>query len=246
MSGGRVHFEIFVRKYPDSEWKLESATEVRTVALDTAKDLVGKGVVAAARVSRETLDEYTGEFNSLMILTLGVPEKRRKPRAPESTEPLCVTPQDLYTVHARDRIGRLFEDWLERRGVTPFELLHRPDLVEKLEASGVEITHAVKVVSLPEAHARGIDVPDMIKTFRSLGERAIERLMRDAKKKILPKVTAATLAKLSGVTSGSSFFLESRISRSMARSPRPRKVFIISGTSTRRAWASGTATIFTA
>ena len=196
MSGGRVHFEIFVRKYPDSDWKLESATETRTVALDTARDLVGKGVVAAARVSRETLDEDTGEFNSLMILSLGVPERRRKAPVPESTEPLCVTPQDLYTVHARERIGRLFEDWLERRGATPFELLHRPDLVEKLEASAVEITHAVKIVAVPEAHARRVEVADMMKTFRGLGERAIERLMRDAKKKLLPTVTADTFAKV--------------------------------------------------
>ena len=198
MAGGRVHFEIFVRRYPDSDWKLESATEVRTVALEVAKDLVAKRAVAAARVSRETLNEDTGEFNSLTILTVGAPEKRRKPAVAQSAEPLCVTPQDLYTLHARERIGRLFEDWLDRRGATPFELLHRPDLVEKLEASGVEITHAVRIVSAPEAHARGVEAAEMQRSFRSLGERAIERLMRDAKKKQLPQVTVATFAKVSG------------------------------------------------
>lgn len=196
MAGGRVHFEIFVRKYPDSDWKLESATEVRLIALDTAHDLVNRGVVAAARVTRETLDEDTGEFNSLLILTLGAPEKRRRPRAPESKEPLCVTPQDLYTIHARDRIGQLFEGWLERQRATPFELLHRPDLVEKLEASAVEITHAIQKVAVPEAHARDTEIATMVRSFRGLADRAVERLMRDARKKAPPRVDPETFARV--------------------------------------------------
>jgi hypothetical protein len=193
MSGSEVHFEVFVRRYPDSSWSLKMATAVRATALDAAKDMVAKGEVAAARVMRETLDPESGEYLSLTILTLGAPERPRKVKAPEATEPLCVAPQDLYTCHARDRIGRLFEVWLERREATPFELLHRPDLVEKLEASGVEIQHAVQKIAVPEAHARGVSVAEMTKSFKSLGERAIERLMRDAKKG-LPQVTPATFA----------------------------------------------------
>ncbi len=150
----------------------------------------------AARVAKETLDEATGEFNSLNILTLGAPEKRSKPKPPESTEPLCIAPQDLYTVHARERIGRLFEDWLERHGATPFELLHRPDLVEQLEASGVEIANAVQKVAMPEAFARGTTVAEMAANFRNLGERAIERLMKDRARRALPHVTNETFAKV--------------------------------------------------
>src|SRR5579859_5467924 len=144
MPAANVHFEVFVRRYPDSPWALKTATDTRTVALDEAKDLLARGQVAAARVMRETLDPETGEFQSLTILTIGLPERPRKVRAPEPTEPLCVSPQDLYTCHARERIGRLFETWLERHGATPFELMHRPDLVEQLEASGVEIAHAIQ------------------------------------------------------------------------------------------------------
>jgi hypothetical protein len=155
--------------------------------------MVAKGEVAAARVMRETLDAESGEYLSLTIQTLGAPERPRKVKAPEPTEPLCVAPQDLYTCHARDRIGRLFEVWLERREATPFELLHRPDLVEKLEASGVEIQHAVQKIAVPEAHARGVSVAEMTKSFKSLADRTIERLMRDARKG-LPQVTPDTFA----------------------------------------------------
>ncbi len=196
MAGGRVHFELFVRKYPNSDWKLDMASEVRSVVMDTGKEFVDRGHVVAARVSKETLDEATGEFSSVTILSLGPPEKRLKPKIPDSTEPLCVTPQDLYSVHARDRIGRLFEDWLDRRGATAFELLHRPDMVEQLEASGVEITHAIQKVAVPEAHARGTTIAAMTSTFRSLGERAIERLMKDRARRVLPQITIETFAKV--------------------------------------------------
>jgi hypothetical protein len=195
MAGGRVHFELFVRKYPHSDWKLDMASEVRSAVIDTAKEFVARGHVVGARVSKETLEEETGEFKSVTILTLGVAEKRSKPKVPESTEPLCVTPQDLYTVHARERIGRLLEDWLARQGATPFELLHRPDLVEQLEASGVEITHALQKVAVPEAHARGTTVAAMTATFKSLTDRAIERLMRDKARRALPRITVETFAK---------------------------------------------------
>ena len=196
MAGGRVHFELFVRKYPDSDWKLDMASEARSVVVDMAKERVTRGEVGAARVAKETLDEATGEFNSLNILTLGAPEKRSRPKVPESTEPLCIAPQDLYTVHARERIGRLFEDWLDRHGATPFELLHRPDLVEQLEASGVEIAHAVQKIAMPEAHARGTTVAEMVANFKSLSDRAIERLMKDRARRVLPQVSQETFAKV--------------------------------------------------
>lgn len=194
MPGAAVHFEIFVRRYPDSSWALKMATDVRATAVDAAKEMVEQGEVAAARVMRETLDPESGEFHSLTLMSLGVPERPRKVRVPEPTEPLCVAPQDLYTFHARERIGRLFEVWLQRRDATPFELLHRPDLVEQLEASGVEIQHAIQKIAVPAAHARGTSIAEMTRTFKGLGERAIERLMRDARKG-LPQVTPETFAK---------------------------------------------------
>ncbi len=193
MPGGAVHFEIFVRRQPDSAWALKAATEDRLTALDTANELVKKGQVAAARVMRETLHPETGEYLSLTILNIGVPERAKKVRAPEPTEPLCISPQDLYTCHARERIGRLFETWLARQEATPFELLHRPDLVEQLEASGVEIQHAIQMIAVPEAHSRGTSIAAMTATFKSLGARAIERLMSDARKG-LPTVSPATFA----------------------------------------------------
>lgn len=186
MERGQVHYELFVRRQPGSGWALEIATEDRTRAVDTAEQALADGRVAAVRVTKETLDPDTREFRSVTILSKGAPEraKARKPR--ENTEPLCVSPSDLYTCHARERIGRLLDNWLARNKATPFELLHRPDLVEKLEASGIELQHAIQKVAIPEAQARGIGVHEIIRSFQHLAERAIDRLMKDHRRGALP------------------------------------------------------------
>lgn len=188
MSQALVHYELFVRRQPASDWKLELATEDRARALKTAEEAMAEGRVAAVRVTKETLDEETREFRSVTLLTKGAVEKVKPRRAREDSGPPCVSPSDLYTVHARDRIGRLLEGWLARQKATPFELLHRPDLVEKLEASGTELQHAIQKIAIPEAQDRGVGVHEIIRTFQQLAERAIERLIRDHRKGALPNL----------------------------------------------------------
>lgn len=188
MDGFSVHYEVFVRRTPGASWSLDMATENRTAAMQAAEDLYNEGRVAAAKVTKETLDEDTREFQSVIILKLGAAEVARKAKPQPDAQPLCVTPQDLYTLHARERIGRLLEGWLDRNNATPFELLHRPDLVEKLEASGTDLQHAIQKIAVPEAHARGMSVHELMRVFHSLVERAVERLMKDHKKGALPDV----------------------------------------------------------
>src|SRR4051812_4977384 len=175
MDGHTVHFEVYVRKVPGGAWTLELATENRAAATGTAEELIAEGRVAAAKVTKETFDDESREFRTVTILKLGQADVAAKSRPQAEPQPLCVTPQDLYTIHARERIGRLLEGWLERNNAPPFELLHRADLVEKLEASGVELQHALQKIAVPEAHARNMSVHELIRTFHTLIERAVER-----------------------------------------------------------------------
>lgn len=179
MVGARVHYEVFGRRKPSSGWVLEMATEDRAAAIRMAEGLIANDGFTAAKVTKETLDEETREFASVSILNLGAPDTGKKKEPKKEFEPLCVTPQDLYTLHARERIGRLLDDWLVRKYATPFELLHRPDLVETLEASGGDLQHAVQKISVPEATERGLSVHELIRTYHALIERTIERLMKD-------------------------------------------------------------------
>lgn len=189
MGGGRVHYEVYVRKTAGSTWALEMASENRAAAISCAEDLVKEGRVIASKVTKETLDEETREFQTVTVFKAGDPSIGPK-RAPvrHEVEPLCVTPQDLYTIHARERIGRLLEGWLQRNHATPFELLHRPDLVEQLESSGTDLQHAIQKIAIPEAQARGCSVHEIIRAFHALIERAIDRLLSDARKGLLPDV----------------------------------------------------------
>lgn len=188
MNGSRVHFEVFIRKVAGGPWALDLATENRTLAIDTAEDLMASRRVAGVRVTKEVFDEETREFDSVVIMKLGQTEAPAKARPQADVQPLCVAPQDLYTLHARERIGRLLEGWLERNNATPFELLHRPDLVEKLEASGVDLQHAIQKIAVPEAHARAMSVHELMRVFQSLVERAVERLLKDQRKGKLPNL----------------------------------------------------------
>ncbi len=195
MTGAQVHFEVFARRRLNAPWTLELATEERSRAVETAEEMLVSGHAVGVKVSKETLDPHTREFTSAVILSKGAVEAAGKRQAVEHDDtPLCITPQDLYTVHARERIGRLLDGWLRRKSVTPFELLHRPDLVEELDASGVELQHAVQKIAVPEAQARGVSTHEMIRTFQKLVERAVERVLKDGKKKVFPHLTSESFA----------------------------------------------------
>lgn len=181
MSASQIHFEVFARRNRGAVLTLEMATEDRARALAYAEELLQSGS-AAVRVCKEILDSDSGEYSSVTILAKGVAAPKKSKSLVDDSGPACITPADLYSVHARQRIVRLLESWLGRNKATPFELLHRPDLAEKLDASGTELQHAVQKISIPEAQARGVSVHEVIRAFNSLIERAVERLMRDGRR----------------------------------------------------------------
>src|SRR5690606_31394738 len=194
---GPVHYEVYIRKTAPAPWSLQMATEDRAHAIQTAEELLGDQRAAAVRVTKETLDPDTMAFNSVTVLTRGAPEVQRKRVVPDDEAgPRCGSPQDLYAPLARDLIGRVLEDWLNRQGVTAFELLHRPDLAEKLEASGVELQHAIQKVAVPESQAVGQPVHDLVRHYQKLADRAIERLLLAGRKNQFPDLDDHSLADL--------------------------------------------------
>ena len=196
MERPQVHFELYIRRKVNAPWSLEQASEDRARILELADEMIADRRAAAVRVTKETLDEETRGFRTITLVSKGAVEAARGPKVREVDDsPLCVTPQDLYSIHARERIARLLEGWLRRKAVTPFELLHRPDLIEQLDASGVEILHAVQKIAVPEAQARGVSTHDMVRTFQGLVERAIARLTSDGRKNRFPAVNTANFAR---------------------------------------------------
>ncbi len=215
----QVHYELFIRKSPSAGWTLDLATEDRAKALATAEEaLTGKRAVQV-RVCKESLDEETREFRSITILTKGAAVAEKAKAVREDNEPLCVSPQDLYSRHARDRIAGLLESWLVRQKITAFELMHRADMAELLDASGVEIQHAIQKVAIPEAQARAEKTHDIIRHFQSLVERTIGRLTKDERRGALPDFAKEPFAKACERLSGDpdrAYLLGAGVARSLA------------------------------
>jgi hypothetical protein len=194
MSYPQIHYELYIRRKPNAPWTLDLANEDRAKVLATAEEMLKTGSAIAVRVTKETLDEETREFRTVTILTKGDLDTGKAKKVREDKEPLCISPSDLYSSHARDRIGRLLEGWLLRNRATPFELLHRPDLVELLDASGTDLQHAIQKIAIPEAQDRGLTVHELIRSFQSLVERSIQRVMKDGRRKAFPNLSQETFA----------------------------------------------------
>ncbi len=194
MDQHQIHFEVFAKRPGGGSFILEMAVEDREKALEAAKEMLEGPRFIAVKVTKETLDPETGEYQSISIFSKGEPDKPKSKVVLEDAGPPCVSPSDLYTVHARDRIGRLLEGWLVRNRATPFELLHRPDLIEKLDASGTELQHAVQKIAVPEAQARGVSVHEVMRGFQLLIQRAIDRVLTDQRKGAFPNFEKETFA----------------------------------------------------
>jgi hypothetical protein len=148
-------------------------------------------------VTKEVLDPDTMEFASSTILTRGAPEVRHKRVVPEDESGRrCNGPLDFYTSQSRELIGRVLEDWLARQGVTAFELLHRPDLAEKLEASGVELQHAIQKVAVPESQAVGQPVHDLVRHYQKLADKVVARVIAAGRRGLFPDLETCSIADL--------------------------------------------------
>ena len=191
---GPVHYEIYVRKTAPAPWSLLQATEDRQQAVETAEECLRDKRAVAVRVTKETLDPETMQFTSVTVLTRGAPEVARKRVVDADDRPNCMAPQDLYAPHARELIGRVLEDWLMRNGLTVFELLHRPDLIERLEASGVEVLHAIQKVAIPESQATGQASHELVRHYQKLVDQAMERVVAAGRRGLFPDLVNRSLA----------------------------------------------------
>lgn len=184
---GDVHYEIFFKKNRKAGWALSEALPDRDKAIKLAQTMIAKNKDASVRVTKETFKSEHRKFRSVPIFeggaeTMGsVEEKTGEARLP------CLTPDDLSKPHARDTIRRVLTGWLERVQAIPMELLHRPDLVENLEASGTELQHAVQKVAIASAQDSDAGVHGYVKQLNELVQKSLARIYKDGRDKKLPE-----------------------------------------------------------
>jgi hypothetical protein len=188
----QIHFEVFSRRGSKGGWTLTDVKTDRDEAMEFAQEMMRDGGATGVKVVKETYDDETGDFLSLKIFEDGRNKIKSKPAQEDVPHALpCFKPDDFYSYHARKTIARLIPEFLARNKITVTELSHRADMLEKLEATGMLLQHAIQKVAVAQAASTTLPVQHIIKSLNALTTKAFQRVYRDKSKGVFPDVEAA-------------------------------------------------------
>ncbi len=190
-----IHYELFVKRGRKGSWALADVFDRRDLALKSARAILDENPGFSVRVTKETLQEESGEFLSVSIFEEG--REKAPPNKVTKTEAElpCFKPDDLYSYHAKTLIARLLEGFLARHQVTVSELMHRADLLEKLEATGTELQHAVQKYAIAHAGENDEPIHDVVRKVNDLVQQAVIMVYQTERARLFPTVTAGNFAK---------------------------------------------------
>lgn len=198
-----IHYEIFRRMGAKGGWTMHEVVGDRQRALNTAKELMASDQATGVKVVKETYNEETGDYLTLKIFEDGRNQMKEAAVKEEPPQALpCFKPDDLYSYHARQTMGRLFIDFLGRNRITITELIHRADMLEKLEATGTVYQHAVQKIAVAQASSTAVPVQQIIKSLNELATQALQRVYRDQRKGLFPNPHAHQFAELAAKLAG--------------------------------------------
>jgi hypothetical protein len=199
----QVHFEVFRRSGARGGWVLHDVLAERDRALTTAREMMEGEKATGVKVVKETYDEDTGDYLSLKIFEDGHNQMKIAP-AEEDTPPSlpCFKPDDLYSYHARQTMMRLLSDFLSRNKITITELIHRADMLDKLEATGTLYQHAIQKIAVAQAASGSMPVQQIVKNLNELTTQATQRVIRDQRKGLFPNPRPDQFAELAAGLAG--------------------------------------------
>ena len=182
-----IHYEIFSRQGAKGVWKMLDIRAERDGAIGYAQALMAEEKATGVKVVKETYNEETGDYLTLKIFEDGHNQVKTTPAQEDVPHALpCFKPDDLYSYHARATITRLIPDFLSRNKITITELSHRADMLEKLEATGTLLQHAIQKIAVAQAASTTTPVAQIIKSLNELTTKAFNRVYRDARNKTFP------------------------------------------------------------
>jgi hypothetical protein len=182
-----VHFEVFRRVGARGGWTLHEVVPSRDAAITLAQTLMGEEKATGVKVVKETYNEETGDYLTLKIFEDGHNQMKASPAQEEAAGTLpCFKPDDLYSYHARATMRRLLGEFLSRNRLTVTELIHRADMLEKLEATGTLCQHAIQKIAVAQAASTNTPVQQIIKSLNDLTTQAFNRVYRDQRRGLFP------------------------------------------------------------
>src|ERR1700753_4040211 len=209
--GREIHFEVFRRVGARGGWTLHEVASSRELAIAMAQELMATDKATGVKVVKETYNDDTGDFLTLKIFEDGHNKMKVAPAQEDAPHALpCFKPDDLYSYHARQTMMRLLGDFLARNRITITELLHRADMLEKLEATGTLYQHAIQKVAVAQAASTSVSVQAIVKSLNDLATKAIQKVYRDQRNGVFPNPGAEHIAplavKLAGAPDGAYLF----------------------------------------
>ena len=198
-----IHYEVFSRLGSKGGWKMVDVRTEREAALQLAQSLMKEERATGVKVVKETYNDETGDYLTLKIFEDGHNQVKTVPAQEDIPHALpCFKPDDLYSYHARSTITRLLGEFLARNKITITELGHRADMVEKLEATGTLLQHAIQKVAVAQAATTTTPVAQIIKTLNDLTTKACNRVYRDERNKYFREVALGDFRALADELSG--------------------------------------------
>jgi hypothetical protein len=198
-----IHYEVFRRVGAKGGWTLHEVVSSRDIALTMAQELMAGEKATGVKVVKETYNDETGDFLTLKIFEEGHNQMKVAPAQEDAPHALpCFKPEDLYSYHARATMSRLLIDYLSRNKITITELIHRADMLEKLEATGTLYQFAIQKVAVAQAATTTTGVQQIIKSLNELTTQAFHRVYRDQRKGLFPNPDSNQFAELAKSLSG--------------------------------------------
>ena len=192
-----VHYEVFRRVGAKGGWTLHDVRSDRDSAIELAQGLMKAEKATGVKVVKETYNDETGDYLTLKIFEEGHNEVKVSVAQEDAPHAIpCFKPEDLYSYHARATIRRLMPDFLARNKITVTELIHRADMLEKLEATGTLYQHAIQKVAVAQAASTTTGVQQIVKSLNELVTQAIQRVYRDQRKGLFPNPRPDQFAEL--------------------------------------------------
>ena len=201
--GREIHYEIFKRVGAKGGWTMHDVRSDRDSAVAMAQELMTAEKATGVKVVKETYNDDTGDFLTLKIFEDGHNQMKVAPAQEDAPHAIpCFKPEDLYSYHARQTMSRLLTDFLSRGKVTITELIHRADMLEKLEATGTVYQHAIQKVAVAQAANTTTPVQQIVKSLNELTTQAFNRVYRDQRKGLFPDPAPEQFAELSAKLAG--------------------------------------------
>ncbi len=192
--GREIHYEVFRRAGARGGWTLHEVASSRELAISMAQELMASEKATGVKVVKETYNDDTGDFLTLKIFEEGHNQVKMAPAQEDAPHALpCFKPDDLYSYHARATMMRLLIDFLGRNKITITELIHRADMLEKLEATGTLYQHAIQKVAVAQAANTTTPVQHFVKSLNELATQAFHRVYRDQRRGLFPDPHAASV-----------------------------------------------------